>query len=88
VLEIGSGWGSLSFLIAESIENTSIDTITLSVQQAEYVQRKITERGLDGKVRVHLMDYRAMPREWEGAFDRVVSVEMIEAVGKEYYEVS
>ncbi len=52
------------------------------------MKHKITEFGLKEKVRVHLMDYRNMPSEWEGAFDRVVSVEMIEAVGKEYVEVS
>lgn len=39
------------------------------------------------KVRVHLMDYRSMPGEWEGVFDRVVSVEMVEAVGQEFLEV-
>ncbi|KAI0688988.1 S-adenosyl-L-methionine-dependent methyltransferase [Cytidiella melzeri] len=86
VLEIGSGWGSLSFFIAETVEETVIDTITLSVQQAQYVQEKIKEKGLESRVRVHLMDYRALPKEWEHAFDRVVSIEMIEAVGKEYYE--
>ncbi|KAI0821219.1 Mycolic acid cyclopropane synthetase-domain-containing protein [Irpex lacteus] len=86
ILEIGSGWGSLSFLITQTIEDTTVDTITLSAQQAEYVKHKITEFGLKEKVRVHLMDYRNMPSEWEGAFDRVVSVEMIEAVGKEYVE--
>lgn len=52
------------------------------------MKQKVTEYGLKDKVRVHLMDYRAMPSEWDGAFDRVVSVEMIEAVGKEYMEVS
>ncbi len=52
------------------------------------MKQKVTEYGLKDKVRVHLMDYRAMPAEWEGAFDRIVSVEMIEAVGKEYMEVS
>ncbi|KAI0343565.1 CFS1-like protein [Trametopsis cervina] len=86
VLEIGSGWGSLSCLIAETIENTTIETITLSVQQADYVQNKLVQDGLTDRVRVHLMDYRAMPLEWQGAFDRVVSIEMIEAVGKEFYE--
>ena len=87
ILEIGSGWGSLSFLITQTIENTTVDTITLSVQQADYVEQKITEFKLEGRVKVHLMDYRAMPPEWKGSFDRIVSVEMIEAVGKEYIEV-
>ncbi|KAI0087071.1 cyclopropane-fatty-acyl-phospholipid synthase [Irpex rosettiformis] len=86
ILEIGSGWGSLSFLITQTIEDTTVDTITLSVQQETYVRQKIAEFGLEDKVKVHLMDYRAMPPEWESAFDRVVSVEMIEAVGKEYIE--
>ena len=41
---------------------------------------------VESRVKVHLMDYRAMPKEWEGRFDRVVSVEMLEAVGKEFME--
>ncbi|KAJ2924451.1 hypothetical protein H1R20_g12632, partial [Candolleomyces eurysporus] len=44
------------------------------------------ESGMEERIRVHLMDYRAMPPDWKGAFDRVVSVEMIEAVGKEFLE--
>ncbi|KAF8489295.1 hypothetical protein F5888DRAFT_1808958 [Russula emetica] len=39
--------------------------------------------GLRNRIRVHLLDYREMPREWDGSFDRVVSIEMVEAVGLE-----
>ncbi|OCH86874.1 cyclopropane-fatty-acyl-phospholipid synthase [Obba rivulosa] len=90
VLEIGSGWGSMSMLIATSIPGTTVDTLTLSVQQAALARERIRAAGLGlgygeaSRVRVHLMDYRAMPAEWEGKFDRVVSIEMIEAVGQEY----
>ena len=87
VLEIGSGWGSMSLLITSTIPGTTVDTLTLSTQQAALVRRRAADAGLADRVRVHLMDYRAMPSEWEGAFDRVVSVEMVEAVGREYMEV-
>ncbi|KII86625.1 hypothetical protein PLICRDRAFT_114061 [Plicaturopsis crispa FD-325 SS-3] len=84
VLEIGSGWGSLAILIAQSVPHTTVDTLTLSSQQLALARQRIDAAGLSGRVRVHLMDYRAMPAEWAGAFDRVVSVEMIEAVGQEF----
>ncbi|KAJ8506955.1 hypothetical protein ONZ45_g10624 [Pleurotus djamor] len=84
VLEIGSGWGSMAILIAQTLEGTTIDTITLSVQQRELAVARIAQAGLQDRIRVHLMDYRCMPPEWEGAFDRLVSVEMVEAVGAEF----
>ena len=93
ILEIGSGWGSLALRIASTIRNTTIDTLTLSVHQQSLARERIREAGLDvdgvpyeERITVHLMDYRAMPGEWEGVFDRVVSVEMIEAVGREYLD--
>ncbi|PSR78660.1 hypothetical protein PHLCEN_2v7311 [Hermanssonia centrifuga] len=98
VLEIGSGWGSMALLITSTIPGTTVDTLTLSTQQAEYVRRKVRQAALEDsgdedkegerrqRVRVHLMDYRAMPKEWEGAFDRVVSVEMVEAVGRDFLD--
>ncbi|KAI0077595.1 S-adenosyl-L-methionine-dependent methyltransferase [Panus rudis PR-1116 ss-1] len=89
VLEIGSGWGSMALQITRTIPGTTVDTLTLSVQQQEITDRRIREvYGEKGheRVRCHLMDYRDMPAEWEGAFDRVVSIEMIEAVGKEFLE--
>lgn len=86
VLEIGSGWGSMAILIAQTVPDTTVDTITLSVQQQTLAQERIKAAGLDDRITVHLMDYRDMPPEWEGVFDRVVSVEMIEAVGAEFLE--
>ncbi|KAI1790184.1 cyclopropane-fatty-acyl-phospholipid synthase [Ganoderma leucocontextum] len=87
VLEIGSGWGSMSLLITSTIPGTTVDTLTLSTQQGELARSRAAAAGLSDRIRVHLMDYRNMPPEWEGAFDRLVSVEMVEAVGKEYMEM-
>jgi cyclopropane-fatty-acyl-phospholipid synthase len=86
VLEIGSGWGSLAIRIAQRIPGTTIDTITLSSQQQDLAQERIAAEGLGDRVVVHLMDYRSMPPEWESAFDRVVSIEMLESVGQEYFD--
>jgi cyclopropane-fatty-acyl-phospholipid synthase len=83
ILEIGSGWGSFAILAAQ-LTGCRVDTITLSRQQQEFARRRIAELRLEDKIQVHLMDYRNLPREWEGRFDRVVSIEMLEAVGKEY----
>ena len=77
----------MSLLITSTIPDTTVDTLTLSTQQAELARRRAADAGLSDRIRVHLMDYRNMPPEWEGRFDRLVSVEMVEAVGKEYMEV-
>ncbi|KAF8073417.1 CFS1-like protein [Lyophyllum atratum] len=86
VLEIGSGWGSMAILIAQTFPGTHVDTITLSVQQQALARTRIAKAGLEDRIEVHLMDYRNMPPDWRGAFDRVVSIEMIEAVGAEFLE--
>jgi len=83
LLEIGSGWGSFAIL-AVQMTGCTIDTITLSQQQQEFARRRIAALGLEEKIHVHLMDYRNMPSDWKGKFDRVVSIEMVEAVGKEF----
>ncbi|KIJ42342.1 hypothetical protein M422DRAFT_31315 [Sphaerobolus stellatus SS14] len=86
VLEIGSGWGSFA-IEAVRLTDCTVDTLTLSVHQQALAQERIREAGLQDNITVHLMDYRNMPSEWEGAFDRFVSIEMIEAVGKEFLEI-
>jgi cyclopropane-fatty-acyl-phospholipid synthase len=65
------------------IPEVQIDTITLSENQREHVHAEVARQGLEDRIRVHLLDYREMPREWDGSFDRVVSIEMVEAVGLE-----
>lgn len=85
VLEIGSGWGSFA-IEAVRLTGCTVDTLTLSVQQQALAQERIRAAGFEDKITVHLMDYRNMPAEWDGAFDRFVSIEMIEAVGNELLE--
>ena len=86
VLEIGSGWGTLAITIARTIPGTRVDSITLSVAQRDLAMERIRKEGLEERIRVHLMDYRSMPESWKGSFDRLVSVEMMEAVGREYMD--
>lgn len=84
VLEIGSGWGSMAILLCQTVLDTTVDTLTLSVQQQTLAVQRIQAAGLQDRIKVHLMDYRSMPESWKGAFDRVISIEMIEAVGQDF----
>lgn len=86
VLEIGSGWGALAIRMAQQFPHVEIDTLTLSSAQKALAEQRIAAAGLTDRITVHLMDYRNMPAEWEGCFARFVSVEMIEAVGREFLE--
>jgi cyclopropane-fatty-acyl-phospholipid synthase len=81
VLEIGTGWGELAIRAAR--RGATVHTITLSVEQLELAEERIAAAGLADRVTVELLDYRALP---EGTtYDAVVSVEMIEAVGHEFW---
>jgi cyclopropane-fatty-acyl-phospholipid synthase len=78
VLEIGSGWGELAVRLVRD-HGCLVTTVTLSLEQHAWVQARVRELGLEGRLDARVQDYRAV----EGRFDRVVSVEMIEAVGHE-----
>jgi cyclopropane-fatty-acyl-phospholipid synthase len=80
VLEIGTGWGELAIQAAR--RGATVHTVTISREQAELATRRIAEAGLAGQVRVELCDYRDV----EGQFDAICSVEMIEAVGDQYWD--
>jgi cyclopropane-fatty-acyl-phospholipid synthase len=80
VLEIGSGWGGFAMYAAGEL-GCEVTTITLSDQQLELARERVAEAGLADRVRVELRDYR----EVRGEFDAVVSIEMLEAVGAEYF---
>jgi len=79
VLEIGSGWGGWS-IHAAATYGCRITTVTLSRQQFEAATRRVAEAGLADRVRVELRDYRDIAER----FDKIVSIEMMEAVGHEY----
>ena len=80
ILEIGSGWGGFSIYAAENY-GCKITTITISEEQYKYVKNLIAGKKLENKVEVLLKDYR----EINGKFDKIVSIEMLEAVGHEYF---
>ena len=82
VLEIGCGWGAFSIFLAKS-RKSNVTAITISKKQFEEVKRKVFQEGLQNKVDVKLIDYRDL----KGKFDKIVSIEMFEAVGEKYWPV-
>lgn len=79
VLEIGTGWGALA--IEAAGRGATVTTVTLSTEQAELARRRADLAGVGDRIDIRVQDYR----EVTGSFDAVVSVEMIEAVGEEYW---
>ena len=79
VLEIGCGWGGFSEYLAKT-NNVLIDCITISKKQFEYTQKRIFKSGLNNKVNVMFLDYRDLKEK----YDKIASIEMIEAVGEKY----
>jgi cyclopropane-fatty-acyl-phospholipid synthase len=82
VLEIGSGWGSFA-LHAAGRFGCRVTTTTISREQHEVASRRVREAGLENRVTVLLEDYRDV----RGRYDKLVSIEMIEAVGWQYYDL-
>ncbi len=80
LLEIGTGWGGLAIHAAKHF-GCKVTTTTLSHQQFCYAQNWVEREGLAGRITVLQKDYRDL----QGCFDKLVSVEMIEAVGADYY---
>jgi cyclopropane-fatty-acyl-phospholipid synthase len=81
VLEIGTGWGGFAIHAAANY-GVRVTTTTISPSQHELAKRRVREAGLEDRVTLLLKDYRDL----EGTFDRVVSIEMIEAVGHEFVD--
>ncbi len=79
LLEIGTGWGGLAIYAAQHY-GCKVTTTTISDAQHEYAQNCINERGLNEQITLLKKDYRDLT----GSFDKVVSIEMIEAVGYEF----
>jgi len=79
VLEIGTGWGSFSIHAAKNY-GCNITTTTISDAQYEYARSRVIEEGLESKISVINKDYRKI----DGQYDKIVSIEMIEAVGHEF----
>jgi len=81
LVEIGTGWGGLAMHAAERY-GCRVTTTTISREQHDFAKAKIAERGLPDRITLVFQDYRDLT----GQFDKLVSIEMIEAVGARYLD--
>jgi cyclopropane-fatty-acyl-phospholipid synthase len=82
ILEIGTGWGSMAIYLAQTV-GCHVTTTTISDEQYQYVSQRIHDLNLENKITLLKQDYRKLA----GQFDKVVSIEMIEAVGHQYFDL-
>jgi cyclopropane-fatty-acyl-phospholipid synthase len=80
LLDIGCGWGSLAEIAARNY-GVAVTGLTLSEEQKAFAEERLAKAGLAERCRIELTDYRDV----EGGFDAVASVEMVEAVGQDYW---
>ena len=81
VLEIGCGWGGFAVFMAKNYK-VKVKGVTISKEQYAYALDRIKRAGLENEIEIALLDYRKIT----GKYDKVVSIEMIEAVGHSYYK--
>lgn len=79
VIEVGTGWGGLAIYMAKNY-GCKVTTTTISDAQFDYAQKQVNELGLEDKITLLKQDYRKL----SGQYDKLVSIEMIEAVGHEF----
>ena len=79
VIEIGTGWGAMAIYMAKTY-GCHVTTTTISEEQHHHTAQQIAKHGLQNRVTLLKADYRLL----EGQYDKLVSIEMIEAVGKDY----
>ncbi len=82
MVEIGCGWGGFAQFAAARI-GARVTAVTISREQHDFARRRVFEAGLADRVEIRLLDYRDL----EGQFDRLASIEMLEAVGRDYWGV-
>ena len=80
LLEIGTGWGGMAIFAAKTT-GCKVTSVTISKEQFAYASEWVKREGLENKITLMLQDYRLVT----GTFDKLVSIEMIEAVGHEFY---
>jgi cyclopropane-fatty-acyl-phospholipid synthase len=81
LLEIGTGWGGFA-IHAARVYGCRVTTLTISREQHAWAVERVAAAGLAGRVDVQLRDYR----DTDGTFDKIASIEMLEAVGHRYFE--
>ncbi len=82
VLEIGTGWGGNAIYMAKTY-GCKVTTATISEEQFKLAKERVEKENLSDKINIVLQDYRLL----EGQFDKIVSIEMLEAVGAEFLDV-
>tara|TARA_Y100001934_G_C12325667_1_gene762461 strand:+ start:216 stop:1403 length:1188 start_codon:yes stop_codon:yes gene_type:complete len=82
ILEIGCGWGGFAEYAAKKYKS-KITSITLSSKQTEYAKQRIQKEGLSDLINIQICDYREINKK----YDKIISIEMFEAVGKKYWPV-
>ena len=80
ILEIGCGWGGFSEFLGKKYD-CNITAITISKEQYNFAKKRIKKAKLENKIDIRYCDYRKI----DGRFDKVLSIEMFEAVGREYW---
>ena len=80
ILEIGCGWGGFSEFLGKEY-NCNVTAITISKEQYNFAKKRIKKANLEKSIDIRYCDYRKI----DGKFDKVLSIEMFEAVGKEYW---
>ncbi len=81
VLEIGCGWGGFAVHAARNF-GCRVTGVTISEAQAEYARKRVAAEGLEDLIEIRIQDYRHI----SGKFDKIASIEMLEAVGDKYHE--
>ena len=81
LLEIGTGWGGMAIHAAKNF-GCRVTTTTISQEQYDFASARVMEEGLEGQITLLCEDYRNLT----GEYDKLVSVEMIEAVGHDFYQ--
>ncbi|BAX80875.1 SAM-dependent methyltransferase [Labilibaculum antarcticum] len=81
VLEIGCGWGGMAIFMAKNF-SVHVTAITISKEQYVYAKQRVENAGLEDRVSILFKDYRLV----NGKFDKIVSIEMLEAVGHKFYK--
>jgi cyclopropane-fatty-acyl-phospholipid synthase len=82
VLEIGSGWGGNAIYMAKTY-GCKVTSLTISEEQHKMAVERVEAEGLSHKINIELRDYRTL----EGRYDKIVSIEMLEAVGHKYLDI-
>lgn len=86
VLEIGTGWGSFAIQAVKKA-GCRVTSLTLSREQKELAEKRIAAEGYTDNIEILVCDYRALPSPKKGYYDKVISIEMLEAVGREFLKI-